>query len=83
MGAATMAPEEALAVRTCTAYTAEGKPHRCGKKGRCTRVVLKANGRTTEKHWVCADCRHRMSLPGYSVVVEARGGRMVERRWRG
>jgi hypothetical protein len=69
-----------LTIHTCTAFTPEGRPHRCGRRDGCTRVVLRHKGRTVEKHWVCGDCRERMKLPDHSVAIDEHQ-RM--RPWRG
>lgn len=66
--------------KKCTAYTPEGKPHRCGRRGACTRVVMKHKGVTVEKHWVCPDCRDCMKLPDHNVVIDER---QRIREWRG
>lgn len=63
-------PNQALETHTCTAFT--DPPERCGKRDLCSRVITRsAMGATLHKHWVCADCRKRMDLPEYSVIITA------------
>lgn len=59
--------------RICTAFV-DGTA--CGRRDVCTRVVTRNLSRqTVSKHWVCGQCRERMKLPDYDVLIYPGGMR--------
>lgn len=54
---------------TCTVHI-DGPDTACGRRDQCTRVVMKHQGVTTHKHWVCTECRTRMRLPEFDCQID-------------